>query len=197
MATNNTQSDFSLVATELREGEFVPPKTSSIVSNVVDIIAVNGYGVEILFEDSARICLEVNDTSIAEDSCLGFYNEEDQIWECEDPCLEQDNDGQLCGSTSHFTSFAVLFQGTGAGRCDKSSTNNIYILGEPWKDSLLIVGVTLGILLCAGLIVIFSFTPVGRVIILGDEGHRIFHVRETRKVISSRFSESNEEQISQ
>jgi hypothetical protein len=51
---------------------------------------------------------------------LGFYNNENE-WKCVDECLEV-SEGQLCGETDHFTSFAILLGGNGNNdKCNSDS----------------------------------------------------------------------------
>ena len=82
---------------------------------------------------------------------MGFFNEETNEWECEDECLQKDDNGQYCGETSkyhlfnidlslshfysyyllllftgHLTSFALLLgggQNGGGNGCDSSDFN--------------------------------------------------------------------------
>ena len=181
--SSTSNSQFELVATELNEGEFTLPseKEGKIISNVVEIIAIDYFGIEIEFEDEATICLEVNDTQSLSDSCLGFFDVKDNEWKCEDPCLEVDNDGRACGTTNHFTSFAVLFQGTGAGKCASDSDNQYYILHSGWQDMLLVLGCSIFIFVFLVLLAIFmSNSRIGRSIMLGREGDRILNVRKVR-----------------
>jgi hypothetical protein len=48
--------------------------------------------------------------------CLSYLDEKEDPpkWKCVDECLEKKG-GMLCGSTDHFTSFAVLLGGIGGG----------------------------------------------------------------------------------
>lgn len=51
---------------------------------------------------------EMNDKAHhQQEACLGYLDEECGEWVCEDKSLEAKR-GQLCGSTGHFTSFAIL-----------------------------------------------------------------------------------------
>ena len=54
-----------------------------------------------------------------QDACLGFVNEETNEWEYADECVEENDEGQFCGETDHFTSFAILLVGReNLGSCD-------------------------------------------------------------------------------
>lgn len=64
----------------------------------------------------AQVCAEVKSGTPIEGTCLGYFDETQARWKCEDPCLKASSaDGGsrdlLCGDTSHFTSFAVLLSG--------------------------------------------------------------------------------------
>ena len=46
------------------------------------------------------------------------YLDENNEWVCEDECISSDNNGKYCGTTDHFTSFAILLDGgSGTGGC--------------------------------------------------------------------------------
>ena len=166
------EEQYNLVSTEIQD--FIPPIDTEIKSAVVDIIAVNEYGVEIIFKDEAEVCLEVEDTSIAKHSCLGYFDEDSQEWICEDPCLKQEGN-TLCGSTNHFTSFAVLFSGI-QGDCSNNNGEQ-YIFEEGWQDSLLILGCTLIIFTLALLVITATRTSLGARLFLGSEAVRLSGLR--------------------
>jgi hypothetical protein len=70
---------------------------------------------------------------------LAFLNEETNKWECEDPCLESKGD-LLCGSTSHFTSFALLLAGTEECGSENSEQNEVlYILSASFIGVAIII----------------------------------------------------------
>jgi hypothetical protein len=60
----------------------------------------------------ATVCMAA-DLQRPDGACLGFIDESvsPPAWRCEDPCLSKDNRGQWCGTTSHFTNFAILLSG--------------------------------------------------------------------------------------
>jgi hypothetical protein len=58
----------------------------------------------------AEICLVPDDGKKTAESCLGYFDEKANDWKCEDTCLSE-KDKMLCGSTSHFTNFAILLSG--------------------------------------------------------------------------------------
>merc|ERR1712110_613766 len=56
-------------------------------------------------------------------ACLGYLSEECGDWICEDTSLEDKEGGKKCGSTGHFSSFAILIganlsSGCGSNRVD-------------------------------------------------------------------------------
>ncbi|MCB9666151.1 MAG: hypothetical protein H6732_18730 [Alphaproteobacteria bacterium] len=89
-----------------------PPVTHAALSGVYDF-GPDGQ----VFQAPATVCLDVGGKD-ASDACLGFLDEstDPPAWTCEDPCLEKAGD-KVCGTTSHFTSFAVLLGGGGGGTC--------------------------------------------------------------------------------
>ena len=69
-------------------------------------------------------------TNFEQNQCLGFLNRQNK-WVCEDPCLTNKN-GQLCGTTDHFTNFALLLTGANARNKNNdpcaSSVSTDYVL---------------------------------------------------------------------
>ncbi len=66
---------------------------------------------------NAEICLDVilEEGEDIKDFCLGFFDETEESWYCEDPCLTErsfsgllDGTTRLCGNTDHFTLFSIL-----------------------------------------------------------------------------------------
>lgn len=112
-----------VVVTSPRDDEF---STDGVVfgSVVVDITVFDESGRSITeFEDPIEICLEVEEDEDDGEACLGFYVQEEDAWECEDPCLKRSSDSrQLCGDTDHLTTFSILLDSTGGGNdpCDSS-----------------------------------------------------------------------------
>lgn len=60
--------------------------------------------------EQAELCFDVQGSVPLEGTCLASFDEGTSKWKCEDKCLDEKG-GQLCGTTSHFTSFAVLLSG--------------------------------------------------------------------------------------
>lgn len=78
-----------------------------------DALASNAYEFtpnKLSFAADATICIRPNAGAELKGACLGYFDEVSSSWKCEDPCLVK-SDKLLCGSTSHFTSFAILLSG--------------------------------------------------------------------------------------
>ena len=82
------------------------------------------------FKKDVEICLSLGGKADPGDLCLGYFDDKSGGWKCEDVCLEKSGD-QLCGSTDHFTNFALLLSG-GAGKnkdsCDDDE--DTYVTGR-------------------------------------------------------------------
>jgi hypothetical protein len=102
--------------------------------SVIDITLRDAQGNEIPLVGSVTLCFVA--ASDAEESCLGFYNDQSE-WECVDECLSSSN-GQLCGTTDHFTSFAILLGGTESG-CNSNSEVTIQYLTWIFLGSCIII----------------------------------------------------------
>ena len=89
--------------------------------------------------------------------------------------------GKLCGETSHFTSFAVLFSGSGGtdGECDSGAQ---YIFGAVEFDIVLIMSVTGAVVLCAVIFVLIASIPRVQKKLHGAEFSRIRLMRNPSHV---------------
>ena len=144
---------------------------------------------------SAEICLSVDQDEDIDDLCLGFFNEDTNSWDCEDECLEtidkeeeevfdetkrkDDGTKQVCGTTDHFTNFAILLVGSNGVNGDpcSSSTNDAYFTGD-WRGDLGVVGgFCLILLLCILIVVVLSYVRALRPLFFGDEGNRVKNLR--------------------
>ncbi len=71
------------------------------------------------FSKPVELCFTLtnppSDTSAA---CLGYFDESTKSWKCEDECLESKGGGVVCGTTNHFTNFAILLSSGGSSKCD-------------------------------------------------------------------------------
>lgn len=80
-------------------------------SSLGPVVDVEG---ELREGDRIALCLDgALDEERRKDACLGYYDEAGGKWKCEDTCLKRKDD-QLCGTTTHFTNFALLL-GTDPG----------------------------------------------------------------------------------
>jgi len=71
-------------------------------SAIIDITLLDSSGKEITeLNEPLEICLFSQDERDNEDTCLSFFNTNTQEWECEDECLEKNENGLLCGETSN------------------------------------------------------------------------------------------------
>jgi hypothetical protein len=151
------------------------PTDFSLASKVFDVSFSN----ETITDFSVTLCFASNATQHA---CLGYLDEtlSPPQWKCEDACLRQNNDGQLCGDTSHFTNFAILFSGTNVNGNDcKSSTFN-YITGSGYGDLMLILIFAGTVVVCGILFILFgALTSPGKRLIKGTEGLRVEDLRKS------------------
>ena len=144
-----------------------------VVSSVIDV-TVDGE-----LDGDSTLCFVVDESrsDLRTKGCLGFYNDENE-WECEDACLDVEDD-EVCGKTSHFSTFAILLGGAGsaAGGCGVSTAYN-GIFSKVGYDIALGAGV-MGLVLCCCLIIIIvvMFVPPARRFVYGKEGHRIRKLR--------------------
>lgn len=125
------------------------------------------------------ICLLPTNQQDSDSVCLGYLDESERPsrWKCEDECLSG-KDGYLCGSTSHFTNFALLLGGQGGG--DPCNSNDPSLITGSWLgDVMLIMASVLFVLVVGVLVIILStFIRPVQTLLLGREGARI---RRTRK----------------
>ena len=133
----------------------------------------------------AQICLEVTTKKSGEsksDLCLGFFDEQKDQWVCQDSCLKKNSSSSgketLCGTTDHFTSFAILLVG-GSVKGDKCNEGLRYVTGS-WEGDSGLVGALIFLMLIIALIIVgLSYVPFLRKVFYGEEGAR---VRETRSL---------------
>lgn len=152
-----------------------------VVSLVLDVTPSGGYRPG----DEAVLCFAITE-DLQEDSCLGFINEDKNPpeWECEDSCVEA-NDGRACGTTRHFTNFAILLDGGKYGGSACGSSDEDFIFDEWWQDLLLIQGLVVAVTCCLVLVAAFFCTPVGATILYGKEGTRIRKARSAGRDTNS------------
>jgi len=92
-------------------------------TSIISVTLTDLYGTEVALTGEVELCFSSSLANI-EGQCLGFLNEQNQ-WECQDECLEPKN-GQLCGTTTHFTNFALLLGG-GGDACGTSAEEDYVI----------------------------------------------------------------------
>lgn len=184
MRNSDFQFDDSLKLIINEIDNFMIPSGPEIVSSVFDIFIVDVYGVQNNFNGQAEICLDINSSNEVslKRSCLGYFNENTQEWECEDNCLEKNDKGQFCGNTSHFTAFSILFYGLDGPGAACASSPNPYIFEEYWQDLILIACFIGASIFCFCIVVICSRFMLCKRIILGKEGYRIAGLRVGRDV---------------
>jgi len=130
---------------------------------------------------SAEICLKVDRNENIDDLCLAFYDEIERIWTCEDDSLTlRSRTGRmidLCGTTNHFTNFAVLLVGGQGVKCDDCSSDDNYFTGQWGGDLAVSLSLIFLILVVAVIIIGLSYVPAFKKIYFGERGTTI---KETR-----------------
>eukprot|EP01113_Clastostelium_recurvatum_P013387 TRINITY_DN17070_c0_g1_i1.p1 TRINITY_DN17070_c0_g1~~TRINITY_DN17070_c0_g1_i1.p1 ORF type:complete len:272 (-),score=38.42 TRINITY_DN17070_c0_g1_i1:75-890(-) len=95
-----------VVAVRLVPSQSTPPTT--LRSPVFDI-SINGMQSPSPFSQQVRIQFNADHvTGNREDLCLGYIDETLNSWVCEDYNLAADAQGNIAGSTWHFTTFALI-----------------------------------------------------------------------------------------
>jgi len=81
----------------------------SLGSTIIDLTLTDSGGAPLNFAGDIELCFQVAavDANV-NGACLGFLNEDTGEWECQDELLQENGSGEFCGSTPHFTSFALL-----------------------------------------------------------------------------------------
>jgi hypothetical protein len=162
--------EFPLVTVSEVDPSSLPPTDSEIGSKVFDVRFTD----QELDNFSVKLCFASNST---QDACLGYLDENTTPpeWKCEDYCLSSNQDGQLCGDTSHFTNFAILLRGSNSADCESGKT---YVTGSFNGDLALCLSVVGGCI-CLGILVILlaSVTQSGRNLVTGKEGERVHKMR--------------------
>jgi len=139
--------------------------SSDLGSLVIDVTLANGTS---QLQSPATICLQYRKSANLKNSCLAYINGNNQ-WQCTDNCLTKNTTADLlCGTTSHFTNFAVLLSGPSDG-C------KAYVTGS-WQGDLALVASLLGFtwglafLACLGFLFDWPYTRFIR-------GHPLFQRR--------------------
>lgn len=97
-----------------------PESDASLASDVYDF-SPDGQR----FQKPATLCLKA-DVPAESGSCLGWYDGASKEWKCEDECLEQVSPSFWCGTTDHFTNFAVLLTGSSSdSKCSSDQNDDL------------------------------------------------------------------------
>jgi len=136
-------------------------------SLAIDVTLANGTS---QLSSPAQVCFSINQGTSYHSACLGYIDSSGR-WQCEDKCPSMSNSTKICGSTSHFTNFAVLLSGGGGRQC------NPYITGS-WRGDLGLAASVAGflILVCCVILVV-GCSPPGRKLLAGPEGRRIMELQ--------------------
>ena len=169
-----------IFVTETDPNSLIFSDNSDVVSDIFDVSLVNPNA---RLGGDVEICLKAQTNS--KDLCLGYLDESKSPpkWECEDRCLQIDDNDLICGETDHFTNFALLLDGkSGNGRsgCDDFDG---WITNSWAGDFILIIS-------CFAFCIVFGFVivvlgtliPPTKKFIYGKEGYRI---QKTRRASSS------------
>jgi len=109
----------------------------------IELLDGNGNAITQL-DEPLTICLAADSLpgSNINQLCLSYYDEEAEIWICEDDTLIRGADNELCGTTSHLTNFALLLSG-GGGSSGWDKTMGWLTLGFTAGALLLILASTI------------------------------------------------------
>lgn len=85
----------------------------SMGSSVIDLTLTDANGDPLQFDGEIELCFGLLDSNAdITRACLGYLDEEQGEWVCQDESLEGGESGEYCGGTSHFTNFALLLGAT-------------------------------------------------------------------------------------
>jgi len=147
---------------ELVVGPVDPMVLSSANSN--SNVELGSVAIEVTLSDgtsqltaAATLCFQYFRSKNYDKACLAYIDSNGH-WQCQDKCLSKNTTSTLiCGTTSHFTSFAVLLSGGQYG-CDS------YITGT-WQGDFALAASVFGFVWCLAFIacILFIFdTPYRR-----------------------------------
>ena len=104
------------------------PNPGPLGSIILNITLVDSQGNLITILDSPlTICLPRLNTTKKEDNvCLGYLDEANGEWKCEDTCPENKKNRFVCGQTDHLTNFALLLLGNleNGNPCESQARNS-------------------------------------------------------------------------
>jgi len=128
--------DLSAASIDISFVTNIPQRDSNSLGNsIFDIILKDDFGNSITnINSDVEICM--NDNTIDDDDvCLSYFNEATHQWECQDKCLKQKGN-EYCGTTNHFTSFALLL-GANTNNDPCNSEDESYVIA--WVSVALIL----------------------------------------------------------
>ena len=172
-----------IIVTEADPYSLIFSDNSDVVSDIFDVSLANPNAV---LGGDVEICLKAK--TKRENLCLGYLDESKSPpkWECEDRCLQIDDNGLICGETDHFTNFALLLDGNGSGSFDCGDDVDGWITNSWVGDFILIIS-CFAFCIVLGLIIVIlgTLVPTFNQFIYGNEGHRI---QKTRHASSLAYS---------
>lgn len=143
---NNIPSANSVLTVTLLSPEFAPRREQNrqIESIILEVVLSDGFGNEVnTFPEEVELCFSVEGGTSGK--CLGFFDESGGEWKCTDPCLKK-KQNLICGTTDHFTNFAILLTG-GEEECGETTS---YVIS--WLSMAFIIFAILVIAIAVGLI---------------------------------------------
>ena len=170
--------DGDLVVTVLDE-----PVDDNVITEIVDVTIFDGQRRPTQPSGPVTICFSVPDGVDESDTCLGTVEARGEDWQCQD-CVEERDDGLVCGSTDHLSLFALIeisgTDGEANDRCNPTSGEGAYITGVGWGDAVLTIGAIL-IVCCLALVALGILIAMPSL-----HGKEFTRVRNTRtRVLSS------------
>ena len=170
-----------IIVTETDPNSLIFSDNSDVVSDVFDVSLANPNAI---LGGDVEICLKAK--TKREDLCLGYLDESKSPpkWECEDRCLQIDDNGLICGETDHFTNFALLLDGNGSGSSDCGDDFDGWITNS-WVGDFILILSCFAFCIVIGLIIVIlgTLVPTFNQFIYGNEGHRIQKSRRASSLV--------------
>jgi len=171
-------SGAEIITTSPPEPLIASSDTSDVVSAIIDVSLADPSAV---LGGDVELCFFVPPAARNKDLCLGFLDESLQPpeWTCEDKCVEEGENGFACGSTDHFTNFALLLEGAanGGGSDGCSSISEDWVTNSWIGDLILLLSCAAVVALICVVIILSSLTSPIKRLIYGAEGYRITNAR--------------------
>ena len=153
--------------------------SANVVSATLDFSLANIQGSSQSLQGQATICFKTDQITSNGQGCLSYLDVQvnPPVWRCQDGCLTQVSPSFACGTTNHFTDFAVLFEGQSSSNVFNTngcvSDSQSYIFGSWWKEGILALSVAAFIV---GVLVLFSL-----IVILFPPANRLFYGPNKRR----------------